>query len=68
MLITNNKEFAKKIRSIKAFGIDKDITKDSGYYDVKDLGINYRMTDFQAAIGYKQLKDIPEAHIKKKKF
>ena len=62
MLITNNKQFAKKIRSIKAFGIDKDITqrKIPGYYDVKDLGINYRMTDFQAAIGYKQLKRYPK--------
>ena len=69
MLITNNKEFAKKIRSIKAFGIDKDITqrKIPGYYDVKDLGINYRMTDFQAAIGYKQLKRYPRELILRKK-
>tara|TARA_A100000164_G_C21915343_1_gene777942 strand:+ start:621 stop:1706 length:1086 start_codon:yes stop_codon:yes gene_type:complete len=58
MLITNNKRFAKKIKSLKAFGIDKDITqrKIPGYYDVKDLGINYRMTDFQAALGFAQLK------------
>lgn len=69
MLITNNKEFAKKIRSIKAFGIDKDITqrKIPGYYDVKDLGINYRMTEFQAAIGYEQLKRYPkELKLRKK--
>ena len=70
MLITNNKQFAKKISSIKAFGIDKDITqrKIPGYYDVKDLGINYRMTDFQAAIGYKQLKRYPRELILRKKM
>ena len=27
-----------------------------GMYDVRKLGFNYRMTDFQAAIGYYQLK------------
>ena len=27
MLITNNKKFANKIKSLKAFGIDKDITQ-----------------------------------------
>lgn len=69
MLITNSKEFAKKIRSIKAFGIDKDITqrKIPGYYDVKDLGINYRMTDFQAAIGNSQLKRYSKELLLRKK-
>tara|TARA_A100001015_G_scaffold237101_1_gene269609 strand:- start:197 stop:901 length:705 start_codon:yes stop_codon:yes gene_type:complete len=69
MLITNNKKFANKIKSLKAFGIDKDITqrKIPGYYDVKELGINYRMTDFQAAIGYNQLKRYPaELELRKK--
>jgi perosamine synthetase len=69
MLITNNKKFADKIKSLKAFGIDKDITqrKIPGYYDVKDLGINYRMTDFQAALGYNQLKRYPrELRLRKK--
>ena len=43
---------------LKAFGIDKDINqrKKPGEYDVKNLGFNYRMTDFQAALGYFQLK------------
>ena len=29
--------------------------KKQGDYDVKLLGLNYRMTDFQAALGYKQI-------------
>ena len=38
---------------LKAFGIDKDIKdrKIPGLYDVKELGYNYRMTDFQSALG-----------------
>jgi perosamine synthetase len=57
MVITNNETFYKKIKILKAFGIDKDIAdrKKQGDYDVKDLGFNFRMTDFQAALGYKQI-------------
>ena len=57
MLITNNKKFYDKVKKLKAFGIDKDIKdrKIPGDYDVRFLGYNYRMTDFQAALGYKQL-------------
>jgi perosamine synthetase len=56
-VITNDKKFYKKIKMLKAFGIDKDIKdrKKQGDYDVKSLGYNYRMTDFQAALGYTQL-------------
>ncbi len=56
-LITNDKKFYEKVRKLKAFGIDKDIKyrKRPGDYDVKLLGYNYRMTDIQAALGYKQI-------------
>ncbi len=57
MVITNDFNFYKKIKKLKAFGIDKDIKdrKKQGDYDVKSLGFNYRMTDFQAALGYRQI-------------
>ena len=57
-LITNDKKIFQKVKRLKAFGIDKDINQRNkpGEYDVKELGFNYRMTDFQAAIGYFQLK------------
>ena len=43
IVITNNKSFYKKIKTLKAFGIDKDINnrKMQGQYDVKFLGLNY---------------------------
>ena len=57
MLITNNFNFFKKVKKLKAFGIDKDINnrKKQGTYNVTMLGYNYRMTDFQAAMGYSQI-------------
>ena len=57
MVLTNDYDFYKKIKSLKAFGIDKDIKdrKKQGDYDVKSLGFNYRMTDFQAALGLNQI-------------
>ncbi len=58
-VITNDRNFYSKIKKLKAFGIDKDIKdrKKQGDYDVKSLGFNYRMTDFQAALGYTQVKN-----------
>tara|TARA_B110000971_G_scaffold221989_1_gene272295 strand:- start:8222 stop:9337 length:1116 start_codon:yes stop_codon:yes gene_type:complete len=67
-IITNSKEFYKKIKTLKAFGIDKDINnrKKQGDYDVKFLGLNYRMTDFQAALGCSQAKSYKE-NLKRRK-
>tara|TARA_B100001123_G_C15148321_1_gene962462 strand:- start:485 stop:1189 length:705 start_codon:yes stop_codon:yes gene_type:complete len=74
MVVTNNKNFYKKIKKLKAFGIDKDIKdrKKQGDYDVKLLGFNYRMTDFQAALGYKQIlkyyKNLKARHFLAKRY
>jgi dTDP-4-amino-4,6-dideoxygalactose transaminase len=56
--ITNNKNIYQLVKKMRAFGIDKDIKdrKLQGSYDVKYLGNNYRMTDFQAALGVGQIK------------
>ena len=68
-VITNSKEIYKKIKKLKAFGIDKEIKdrKIPGDYDVKTLGFNYRMTDFQAALGYQQIKTYRK-NLKKRKL
>ena len=59
MVITNNKKIFEKIKKLKAFGIDTEIKdrKKQGTYQVSKLGFNYRMTDFQAALGYFQIKN-----------
>ena len=70
MVITNNKKFYSLIKKLKAFGIDKDIKdrKKQGLYDVKSLGFNYRMTDFQAALGFNQMKKYPMSLKRRKKY
>ena len=68
ILITNNKKIFQEIKKLKAFGINKDIRerKNQGEYDVKSLGFNYRMTDFQAALGYLQLNRYKKNLMKRK--
>ena len=58
VVISNDAKFIKKIQTLKAFGIDTPprFRKKPGLYDVKELGFNYRMTDFQAALGVGQIK------------
>ena len=74
MLVTNNKNFYNKIRKLKAFGIDKDINQRTkqGTYDVVSLGFNYRLTDFQSALGLKQIENYKEnlkkRHLLAKKY
>lgn len=58
---TNCKELYDKISLYRTHGITKDpnlLTKNDGgwYYEMQELGYNYRITDFQAALGSSQLK------------
>ena len=69
-LITNDYKFYKKIKTLKAFGIDKDIKdrKNPGEYNVNFLGFNYRMTDFQAAMGLNQIKKYKDNLIRRREI
>ena len=57
MVITNNKKLIDKIKVLKALGVNTppELRKKQGIYDVTNLGLNYRMTDFQAALGVGQI-------------
>ena len=60
MATTNNPELYKKLYHYRTHGITKDpdlLQKNDGgwYYEMQDLGFNYRLTDFQAALGITQL-------------
>lgn len=61
MVTSNNKELISKIRNLRTHGVQQDPKMkhyDHGgwYYEMQELGYNYRMTDFQAALGSSQLK------------
>lgn len=62
-VVTNNEEFYKRLLLARNHGIDKDgkdrFGIDADYaYDMKMLGRNYRITDFQCALGINQLKKL----------
>lgn len=61
---SNNVALANKIRLLRNHGITKDSTHfetnpGPWYYEMQDLGYNYRITEMQAALGVSQLKKLP---------
>lgn len=65
VITTNNKNLYEKLLLLRSHGITKDInvlTENPGpwYYEMHDLGYNYRITDIQAALGTSQLKKLTD--------
>jgi dTDP-4-amino-4,6-dideoxygalactose transaminase len=61
MVITKHADLAKKIRHLRAFGVDRNHSerKVPGMYDASALGFNYRMSEIHAAIGVVQIRKLP---------
>lgn len=61
MVITKHADLAKKIRHLRAFGVDRNHSerKVPGMYDASALGFNYRMSEIHAAIGVEQMRKLP---------
>ncbi|MDB4325001.1 UDP-4-amino-4,6-dideoxy-N-acetyl-beta-L-altrosamine transaminase [Flavobacteriaceae bacterium] len=58
MLTTNSKELYNKLMLLRTHGITKEnMLENHGnwYYEMQELGFNYRLTDFQSALGITQL-------------
>ncbi len=65
MITTNREDIYQKLNLLRTHGITKDpnlLIENHGawYYEMQDLGFNYRLTDFQAALGTSQLKRADE--------
>lgn len=64
IITTNNKNYYEKLTNFRGHCITRDINqlhnKDGGgwYYEQLDLGYNYRITDFQCALGISQMKKL----------
>jgi len=61
MITTNDEKLFKQLLTLRTHGITKDpslLVENHGgwYYEMQTLGYNYRLTDFQAALGSSQLK------------
>jgi perosamine synthetase len=62
-ITTNDAEVARKATSFRNHGIDSDfrVREKSGawYYDMVELGFNYRIPDILCALGISQLRQLP---------
>ena len=64
-ILTNNPDFYQSLLELRTHGITKDasrMTRNDGawYYEQQQLGFNYRITDFQCALGLSQLRKLNE--------
>ena len=58
-ILTNNKALYERAKILRSHGMYKDnkwFKKRPWFYEMRELGYNYRITDFQAALGISQLK------------
>lgn len=56
MVTTNDESLADELRKFRSHGIIRMPELGGWYYEIERLGFNYRMTDFQAALGMNQMK------------
>ena len=66
-VLTNRRDLYKKLLMLRHHGITKNSSqfptrnshsKEPWYYEMLDLGFNYRITDFQSALGISQLRKL----------
>lgn len=73
MIVTNDQEFGKKLKSYAYFGMDKDAfnrysEKGSWFYQIVDPGFKYNMNNIQGAMGVEQLKKLEQFIAKRRKL
>jgi perosamine synthetase len=65
MIVTHNGELDARLRLFRNHGIATDHKQRdeqrTWFYEMLELGYNYRITDFQCALGLSQLKKLPTA-------
>lgn len=63
MVVTDHFELADKMRRFRNHGISSDHRQRESlatfYYDMEELGYNYRISDMQCALGISQLEKLP---------
>lgn len=70
-ITTNRLELYKRLISLRSHGIEKDgRTRRRGpwFYEQRALGFNYRLTDFQCALGLSQLRRLPEFILRRRQI
>lgn len=71
MLVSRHPAIAESVARLRAFGVDRSHTERTvpGMYEVPALGLNYRMSEMQAALGRSQLRRLqPSLDRRKENF
>ena len=73
MINTNNKDLYERIMMLRTHGITRDPAKmhefhGGWYHEMQELGYNYRITDFQCALGSSQLKRADEGLLRRREI
>lgn len=71
MLTTNSEDIYKKLSLLRTHGITKENMKENHgdwFYEMQELGFNYRLTDFQSALGITQLAKNKAGVLKRNKI
>jgi len=70
MILTNRKDLYEKLIKLRSHGITKSNLANNAdgewYYEMQELGYNYRITDIQSALGISQIKKL-DSFINKRK-
>ncbi|MBM7572159.1 UDP-4-amino-4,6-dideoxy-N-acetyl-beta-L-altrosamine transaminase [Aquibacillus albus] len=73
MITTDNELYYEKLLEFRSHGITRDPHKlqnfhEPWYYEMQELGFNYRMTDIQASLGLSQLKKLKTFLTKRREY
>lgn len=55
MVTTNDDDLAERLRLFRSHGIVRMPQRGGWFYEISDVGFNYRITDIQAALGWSQM-------------
>ena len=67
-VLSNDKKINKVIKILRTHGVVKKDKKKPWFYEMKKLGFNYRITDFQCALGISQLSRLDKFVIRRKQL
>lgn len=70
MVLTNDENYYKKLQLFRTHGItrnEEELVENHGawYYEMQELGYNYRITDLQCALGISQMNKLDESIYKR---